>query len=218
MVQIIAAIQQKGGAGKSAMIDCLAGVFVEDGAKVLLIDTDPQASSVDWAELSKYENLDHIGLLDETRLYDFVKSASPQYNVILIDTAGFDSLMATYVTQIADLILIPTNGSKKDIMGAAKTWKHIEMLTSRNDRPPTVKIAFWKVNPQTSVFKGAKALAEEHNMPVLPGKVKALVGFENMSWNGKLPDGAARQSLLEFIFILKKENLISFYIREEVAA
>ena len=45
---IISVVNQKGGTGKTTVATNLAACFAGDGREVLVIDADPQQSSLDW--------------------------------------------------------------------------------------------------------------------------------------------------------------------------
>lgn len=214
MAQIIAAVQEKGGAGKSTLLACLAGHMALDRAKVLIIDTDPQRSCVDWAEEQEIANLDVVSHLAEDTLQDLIKQLEGRYDLILIDTAGYDSRMAAYVIQASDLVIIPTGGSKKEIMGAARTWKHATTLTEKFREPPKVRIVLWNINTTTNVFKHARVALERAQLPVLQGATPSLTGFDVMSWNGGLPSGRASVAIKSFVASLQIAELLDFYSNE----
>ena len=46
---ILSALNQKGGSGKTTLAVHLAMALVRQGARVLLIDADPQGSALDWS-------------------------------------------------------------------------------------------------------------------------------------------------------------------------
>lgn len=196
------------------MLACLAGLMASDRARVLIIDTDPQRSCVEWAEEQEIRNLDVVSHLAEDTLLDLIDNVDSRYDTILIDTAGYDSRMATYVIQASDLILIPTGGSKKDVLGAVRTWKHATTLTAKYREPPEVRIALWNVKRTTNVFQHARAALEQAGIPILQSATASLTGFNVMSWNGGLPSGAAAVAIRSFAAALQIENLLSFYAGE----
>jgi len=215
MTQIITVLQQKGGAGKSTLIASLAGFMANDGARVLIIDTDPQRSCVEWAAEQDIAKLDVLEHLSEDTLLEVIEKIEDQYHAIFIDTAGYDSRMATYAVHASDVILIPCRGSKKDVMGAARTWKHAATLTKRQKHLPEIRIVLWNVNTKTSVFEHARKALQEAALPVLHGSTPTLTGFDVMSWNGGLPTGKAATALNRFIASLQIEGLLAFYDKKQ---
>lgn len=211
MAQVISAVQRKGGACKSTMLQCIAAHLGGEGAKVLIIDTDPQGSCVEWASEQDIKGVDILPHLDEDTLFDIIDKVDANYDCILIDTAGFDSRMAGYVIQASDLILIPTGGSKTSLMGAARTWKHASDTTKRHANPPQIRMVFWGVKQNSSVFKAAEQSIKSADMPVIKAHVGNYVGFEAMSWNGGLPTGVAKMALSSFMAQVQIDGLIDFY-------
>lgn len=215
--QIISAIQRKGGACKSTILQCIAARMGKDGAKALIVDTDPQASCVEWAGEQDIENVDTLAHLDEDTVLEVIEKVRGDYDVILVDTAGYDSRMASYVIAASDLILIPSGGSKSNVMGAARTWKHADITTRNLKEPPLIRVAFWGVKKNSNVYNHAAAAMQAANIPIINSHVGNLVGFEAMSWNGGLPSGTAAMALTDFMATLQQENLLEFYRTDEKA-
>ncbi len=77
---IVALLNQKGGVGKTTLSLHLAGELAAHGARVMLIDADPQGSSLDWAEQRARSGLERrfgvVGLARES-LHPGSASARP---------------------------------------------------------------------------------------------------------------------------------------------
>ena len=209
--QIIATLQQKGDAGKSAMIQCLAGYLARDKARVLIIDTDPQENCVQWATKSDVESVDVLPLLDESKLIPVCRVEAEAYDVILLDTAGYDSKMATYAMNVADLILIPTGASESTIIGAGKTYEHVLATTSNHARPPRAFWVIWGIKRHTAVAQHAREVIRSSNHPIIPAPVGDLVGFEAMSWEGGLPNRVAMMAVRDFVAEMQMMGLLDYY-------
>ena len=209
--QIISAIQRKGGACKSTVLQCIAAKMGRDGAKALIIDTDPQASCVEWAGEQDIENVDTLAHLDEDTILEVIDKVAQTYDVVLVDTAGFDSRMASYVIAASDLILIPSGGSKSNVMGAARTWKHADISTRNLKSSPLIRVVFWGVKKNSNVYNHAAEAMKAAEIPTINCHVGNLVGFEAMSWNGGLPNGTAAMALNQFIATMQDEKLLDFY-------
>ena len=48
MTQVISVVQEKGGAGKTTLLTAIASLMVQDGARIAVIDTDPQRHLEAW--------------------------------------------------------------------------------------------------------------------------------------------------------------------------
>ena len=52
-MRTILVLNAKGGSGKTTVATNLAGFFASEGAKVALVDLDPQGSSLDWVACAR---------------------------------------------------------------------------------------------------------------------------------------------------------------------
>src|ERR1051325_9341830 len=85
---IVALLNQKGGTGKTTLAVHLAGELALQGNRVLLIDADPQASALDWAETRNRAGhvrlFGAVGLPRET-LHREVPDLAPSVDHVVID-------------------------------------------------------------------------------------------------------------------------------------
>ena len=73
MAQVISVVQEKGGAGKTTLLTALASLMVEDGARVAVIDTDPQRHLEAWAKKDETD-LDWLYEENDEKLIPTVKA------------------------------------------------------------------------------------------------------------------------------------------------
>lgn len=141
MAKIIAVANPKGGVAKTTTCIYIATLLSKFG-KVLLKDTDPQASATEWLE--DIENLPfdwevaNMRNMDKTGDYDFV----------VIDTPPQNSDIITKAINIADFVIIPSAPSGLDyhrvyqiVEVVSKTDKMYRvLLTQADNRTNSYKI------------------------------------------------------------------------------
>ena len=108
-------IAQKGGAGKTTLSIHLAVRACLEGLKVLLVDTDPQASATAWWRRRREEAPALIQSRGEL-LGELLKTAEEQhYHLAVIDTAPHSSGEADATARLSDLVYIPTRPAILDL-------------------------------------------------------------------------------------------------------
>jgi chromosome partitioning protein len=114
---ILAVTNQKGGTGKSTLATNLAVCFTRTGAKVLLVDADPQHSALDWCadRPAQVPRIHRVGLPVDT-LHRDLPPLTRQYAVVLIDGGGRITAPARAAVSVADFVLVPTLPSKPDLL------------------------------------------------------------------------------------------------------
>lgn len=110
---------QKGGIGKSTQATNFAVEFAVQGADVLLIDTDPQKTTVNWFDRRSELNISSKGKINaiskEGNVRETIKDASERYDVVIIDAAGRDSKSLRTAMTLCDKVICPIRPSQADL-------------------------------------------------------------------------------------------------------
>lgn len=139
---ILGFLNQKGGVGKTTLATHVAGELARTGARVLLIDADPQASALDWSERRVGEGLprlfDVVGLAKET-LHDQVPSLAGGYDHVVIDGPPRVTALARSAMLASDLVLIPVQPSPYDVWASQQV---VTLVTEARVFRPELRAAF----------------------------------------------------------------------------
>lgn len=123
---VVSFANPKGGAGKTTSALLLAGELAAKGARVTVIDADPERWISQWGRLpGKPSNIDIIGDVTEDTIVDCIEKASANAQFIIVDLEGTASLMVANAVGMSDLVIIPAQGASMDAKGAAKTIRLI---------------------------------------------------------------------------------------------
>ncbi len=133
---VIAFANPKGGAGKTTAALLLASELATKGAEVTIIDADPEKWISQWGVLAgKPINIKIVGEVREDTIVDQIDEASQSSQFVIIDLEGTASLMVANAIGMADLVIIPTQGSAMDAKGGAKTIRLIRNQERMARRP-----------------------------------------------------------------------------------
>ncbi|WP_395378078.1 AAA family ATPase [Marinicella sp. W31] len=210
--QVICAIQQKGGAGKTTTLITIISNMVKDGAKIALIDTDDRRNLYRWASKEKTK-VDYIELDDDEKLIPMVKKLKEgDYDAIFIDTAGYKSAMSFHASGASDLVLIPTPAEESSVMCALRTYKHIQAVESMVRRQISAYVLMMDVDKVTNITKAIRESLISQDVPLLDSMIGHATGFKEMHSTGLGPSaGAASRESIKLMSELQRRNLLWFY-------
>ena len=117
MSKIIAIANSKGGVGKSAISRNIALTCRANDQHTLALDCDPQKSLYKFftarTERLESKDLDFEVHTEATGLKNYIQSQATNYDRIIIDVGGRDSLAMRAVLVAADVVLIPTTSGQE---------------------------------------------------------------------------------------------------------
>ncbi|MDS6630278.1 ParA family partition ATPase [Klebsiella michiganensis] len=120
---IFAFLNQKGGVGKTTLATHIAGELAMRGLHVILLDADPQGSSLDWTQRRSQQGLPRlfsaVGLARET-LHQEAPELARRADHIIIDGPPRIAALARSALLAAERVLIPVQPSPYDVWASAE--------------------------------------------------------------------------------------------------
>jgi chromosome partitioning protein len=152
---------KKGGSGKSTITMNIAAELVRQKKDVIIVDTDRQSSTADWANertlqqtnmpaifcVQKYNEI-HTTLLDFNKRYDYV----------LVDSAGRDAPELRSAMIVAHKLLIPIRPSQLDLNTIPDMQRIISEAKIIN--PTLQTLAVLSMAPTNPIINEAKEARE----------------------------------------------------------
>ncbi|MEQ9524771.1 MAG: ParA family protein [Thalassobaculum sp.] len=210
MAQVISALQQKGGVGKSTLVCGIAYLLGRQGAKVLIVDADRQGTCVAYHDTAEKQPFNITAVTDEAGLRNVLATYGPDHDLVLIDTPGIESQLTAHVAASSDLVLIPSTPSQPDAIGASRTWSLVERVRAANGgRPRDVQIILTKFHHKARITARITEAFLGHGMPLYTHGLQELTGFKEMYSTG-VPTGAAAGALQFLVAQMQRDGVITW--------
>jgi chromosome partitioning protein len=158
---VVVVLGLKGGSGKSTLAIHLA---VCSKRRVLLADTDPQATAIAWSKARELPD----PTVKPIRAYELAAAikAAGHYEMVIVDTAPRIEADVPALARLADLIVIPVRPSMPDLVASQAAFR----LAGASKRPFVVVLN--AVDTRTAEVGETHALLAEHYdvAPVMLGQ------------------------------------------------
>lgn len=173
---IIGILNQKGGVGKTTLSINIASALALRGQRVLLVDADPQGSSLAWSSVRAAEPLFPVVGMAKGSLHKDLPDMASDYDQVVIDGAPRVNEIARSAILACDRIIIPVQPSPVDVWA---TDEIVRLVTEAQTYKPAIE-AFFVVNRRianTAIGRDVVAAFEEHPFPVMKATLSQRVAF-----------------------------------------
>jgi chromosome partitioning protein len=138
--RVITIAQRKGGAGKTTLAAQLAVAWVRQGAKLAVLDIDPQASLAGWVALRRARLGDagigfEFAALPGWRAEQWITEHAREADFVIVDGPAHIETEARIAVRAAGLVLIPVQPSPLDLWATAAT-----LAMARDERRPVLAV------------------------------------------------------------------------------
>ncbi len=181
---IIAVAQQKGGSGKTTLSTHIAVGLAARGAKVTLIDIDPQGSLNAWFAMrtqiaaSKPVAPLSFKAISGWKVESELSRLKKQQELIVVDTPPHADQDAKAVVRLADQVIVPMQPSALDLWACQPTLDLVKCY----QRTPIV--VFNRVNARSKLIKTAIDWLKTQAIEPCPAMLSNRVLFAEAMANG----------------------------------
>jgi chromosome partitioning protein len=167
---VITIAQRKGGAGKTTLAAQLAIAWAQQGARVAVLDIDPQGSLAAWIDLRRARlGTEAIGFgfaaLPGWRAAQWVEDRAREADLVLIDGPPHAETEARIAMRVAGLVLIPVQPSPLDLWATEATLK-----MARDERRRAL-IVLNRVPPRSSLTDEIAAALAGAGVPIAAARI-----------------------------------------------
>ena len=202
-MSIITMATTKGGAGKTTVAQMIIGAVHNLGYSIGVIDTDENQTLSNWLGSTTSMAIDYRVVLDESKLVEIAKKMNREHDLVIIDTPGAQSQATIFAIGCADLVIVPLQLSKADVMQAQRTRNLVQSTASLMGREIESRLLFTDYTPKTKIAKKVRMHVKELGLPSFKTRLHHLVAYKELTFTGKVPHkgtaGAQGQLLVQEI-------------------
>jgi chromosome partitioning protein len=180
---ILGVLNQKGGVGKSTIAINLAAAYAGSGKRVLLVDADPQGSSLAWSAAREGDPAFTVIGMPKPTLHKDMPALAADYDMILIDGPPRVSELARAAILASDLVLIPVQPSPYDVWASAETVALVREAQQFKDRLAVAFVINRKI-VNTAIGRDVAAALAQFDVPVLPASLAQRVIYAESAARG----------------------------------
>ena len=181
---IVGVLNQKGGVGKTTLSVNLAACLARTGARVLLIDADPQGSALDWAAARQGEPLFSVVGFPRATIHKEIAQLGQGYDHIIIDGPPRVTDLARSAIMASDIVVIPVQPSPYDIWAAEEVVKLITEARVYKENIKSVFVVNRKIT-NTAIGRDVREALAAYPIHVLNASIAQRVVFAEAAAQGQ---------------------------------
>lgn len=168
-------LSQKGGSGKTVVATNLARSLQLRGHEVILVDTDPQGSAMDWAATSEEVEVPHTVGVSQPNVHKQLPCVEG-YEIAIVDGAGKMERMSASVIKACDLILIPIQPAGVDLWAVGEL---VDLILSRQEATGTPEAALMvsRAIVGTNLAESVQDALSELELPLLEARTYQRIAY-----------------------------------------
>ena len=181
---IVGVLNQKGGVGKTTLSVNLAACLARTGARVLLIDADPQGSALDWAAARQGDPLFSVVGFPRATIHKEIAQLGQGYDHIIIDGPPRVTDLARSAIMASDIVVIPVQPSPYDIWAAEEVVKLITEARVYKENIKSVFVVNRKIT-NTAIGRDVREALAAYPIHVLDASIAQRVVFAEAAAQGQ---------------------------------
>ncbi len=188
MGTIITVASGKGGCSKTTTVMLLSARLAAEGYRVAVVDADRNQSFASWhAQVYEGPAFDCRSEVDHIKVVDLAGEMADGHDVVLVDTAGFESLTAASAIGMADHVVIPCMPDRGSVRETMRTAQQVVSLSkaARRSIPHSILLTRWK--PRGLSERATMDSLADAGLPLLEQTLGDLADFTKLSFSGVVP-------------------------------
>jgi chromosome partitioning protein len=179
---IISLVNQKGGTGKTTIALNLAYAISQRGHKTLLIDADPQGSSLHWQSVAE-NNAFTVVRHPKANFHKNIAKVSERYKMVVIDAPPGTGRISKSILLCSNLAIVPVAPSPLDIWSSKEIIDLIREIRKYN-RKLRAKLLISKKIVGTTIGREVREFLKQYRMRIFESEICERIAYVQAMTDG----------------------------------